>query len=517
MKKYFKTGTTLLLALMISFACRKESDYEEAAADFVAEVETAEEPNTESYSAIRENKFRNAASDPLSTFSIDVDNASYSNTRRFLNQGHLPPANAVRVEEFINYFTYDYPQPESQDPFSVNSSVAACPWNKEHLLVQIGLQGKKANEEELPLSNLVFLIDVSGSMADENKLPLLKKSLTMMVEHMQPQDRVSIVVYAGAAGLVLPSTQCRELKTILNALDNLEAGGSTAGGAGIELAYSVAEEHFIRNGNNRIILATDGDFNVGSSSDKAMKSLIEEKRKSGIYLTVLGMGVGNLQDSKMETLADNGNGNYYYIDDIAEAKKVLVTQIRSTLFTIAKDVKIQVEFNPVNVKSYRLIGYENRVMANKDFHNDAKDAGEIGAGHTVTALYEIEPVKSGDRTSSQSNLRYQKTTLKQEADLSHELLTVKLRYKKPKENSSLLITKTVYDEHSSFEEASTNLRFAASVASFGMLLRNSEYKGNSSYAKVIKWANGALGEDKEGSREEFTELVEKANELSGRN
>lgn len=513
-----KTLTTILFTglILITSACRKSGhDEDMAVADTVYEVavpEPVSPANTESYAPVKENSFQQVNEKPLSTFSIDVDNASYTNVRRFIKDGQLPPADAVRVEEFINYFTYDYPQPQNDDPFSISTSVSTCPWNKEHLLVQIGLQGKKADADKLPPSNIVFLIDVSGSMDAPNKLPLLKKAITMMVENMHKEDHISMVVYAGAAGLVLPSTSCSNPDKIIDAIDHLHAGGSTAGGEGIELAYKTAQESFIKNGNNRIILATDGDFNVGASSDEAMLKLIEEKRKSGVYLTVLGLGTGNLQDSKMELLADHGNGNYFYIDDEEEAEKVLVKQVRSTLFTIAKDVKLQVEFNPANIKSYRLIGYENRMMSNTDFSNDSKDAGEIGAGHTVTALYEIEPNQARQKDTAQ-NLRYQKTTFSNEAALNRELLTVKLRYKKPKEERSMLTSKTVTDEHTSFENASQNLRFSAAVASFGMLLRNSEYKGETNYKTVCTWAKAAQGDDKEGYRREFIQLVKQAADL----
>ena len=348
--------------------------------------------NTEDYDGIVENRFLTVTENALSTFSIDVDAASYSNVRRFLQSGQLPPAGAVRTEEMINYFHYDYPQPKNEDPFSINTEMAACPWNPAHRLVLIGLQGKKIPVENLPASNIVFLIDVSGSMMDENKLPLVKASMKMLVDQLREQDKVSLVVYAGNAGLVLPATSGANKNAIKDAIDKLEAGGSTAGGQGIQLAYKTAKENFLKGGNNRVILCTDGDFNVGASSDDDLVRMIEEERKSGVFLTVLGYGMGNYKDNKMEKLADKGNGNHAYIDGLSEAKKVLVNEFGGTLFTIAKDVKLQVEFNPAKVQAYRLIGYENRMLNKEDFNNDKKDAGELGSGHTVTALYEVIPV-----------------------------------------------------------------------------------------------------------------------------
>lgn len=467
---------------------------------------TRENFNTESYSAITENDFKNVKTNPLSTFSIDVDAASYSNMRRFINNGQNPPADAVRIEEMINYFSYDYPQPKDEHPFSITTEVSDCPWNENNKLIHIGLQGKKIDRSELPSSNLVFLLDVSGSMSAPNKLPLLKKSFNLLVDNLSEEDRVAIVVYAGAAGLVLPSTAGNNKETIMNALNNLNAGGSTAGGAGIKLAYKVAQENFIKGGNNRIILATDGDFNIGASSDGEMTRLIEEKRKSGVYLTCLGFGMGNYKDSKMETLADKGNGNYAYIDNILEAKKVLVTEMGGTMFTIAKDVKLQLEFNPHKIASYKLIGYENRLLNEEDFNDDTKDAGELGAGHTVTALYEVV-LKGSGNVPSVDPLRYQEAKQSEKAS-SKELLTVKFRYKKPEEDQSNLIVNHLMDKQVALSKTSNNFRFSAAVAEFGMLLRNSKYKANASYQQVIRLAKNSKGKDDNGYRAEFIRLVE---------
>lgn len=474
-----------------------------------------ESHNTESYNAITENNYLRAKENPFSTFSIDVDNASFTNSRRYIDNGSLPPADAVRTEEFINYFNYDYKKPTGKNPFSINTEVADCPWNTKHKLVHIGLQGKRFPFETMAPTNLVFLIDVSGSMSAENKLPLLKKSLTLLVNKMREQDRIALVVYAGAAGLVLPSTSGADKKTIINALNNLQSGGSTAGGAGINLAYKIAKENAMLNGNNRVLIATDGDFNIGSSSDGEMKRLIESKRDDGIYLTVLGFGMGNYKDSKMETLADNGNGNYFYIDNINEAKKVLVDEVDGTLYTIAKDVKIQIEFNPAKVQAYRLIGYENRMLKKEDFNNDKKDAGELGAGHTVTALYEVVPV--GVEFSGFANtdeLRYQKNTAIATTQHNDELMLVKLRYKEPNENTSKLITQELMDKNKLFDNASDDFRFSAAVAEFCMVLRNSEYKNNSSIEHAIKIANNAKGKDTEGYRADFIKMMRTAELLS---
>ncbi len=471
----------------------------------------------EGYDHIDENAFLKTSDNPLSTFSIDVDAASYSNVRRMLNSGALPQEGAVRIEEMINYFHYNYDQPKDKSPFSVHTEAAVCPWNTIHQLVLIGLQGKQVDASELPPSNLTFLIDVSGSMFSEDKLPLVKSSLKLLVDQLRPVDRVAIVVYAGNAGLVLPSTDGEHKAAIRDAIDRLEAGGSTAGGAGIQLAYKVAKENFNKKGNNRVILCTDGDFNVGTSSDDALERLIEEERKTGVYLTVLGYGTGNYQDAKMQKLADKGNGNHAYIDGIAEAKKVLIHEFGGTLFTIAKDVKLQVEFNPDKVQAYRLIGYENRMLAKEDFNNDQKDAGDMGSGHTVTALYEIVPpgVALPD-SNSVDPLRYQKTkgSKRLPASYTGELMFVKLRYKEPAEETSKLLSVPVKDHVTAMEQASENFRFAASVASFGMLLRQSKYKGSANYTFAKVLAESAIGKDTEGYRKEMIGLIDEAALLS---
>lgn len=464
--------------------------------------------NTEGYATIQDNIFHNPVNNPLSTFSIDVDAASYSNIRRFLNNGQQPPKDAVRIEEMINYFNYDYKQPEGSDPFSVNTEVSRAPWNPSHKLVHIGIQGKEIATENLPASNLVFLLDVSGSMNASNKLPLLKSAFNLLTDQLREQDRVSIVVYAGAAGVVLPSTSGANKSTIMNALNQLQAGGSTAGGQGIKLAYQIARENFVEGGNNRIVLATDGDFNIGASSDAEMERLIEKERESGVFLTVLGFGMGNYKDSKMEILADKGNGNYAYIDNILEAKKVLVNEFGGTMFTIAKDVKIQVEFNPEIVESYRLIGYVNRKLNDEDFNDDKKDAGELGSGHTVTALYEIVPAGEETGSGSIDPLKYQKQEMVQNGKFGNEMLTVKLRYKKPDGHTSKLISKVVQDSNKKIDRTSDNFRWSAAVAEFGMLLRDSEFKGESSYLQVIDLAKGAKGKDVNGYRSEFLRLVQ---------
>ena len=469
--------------------------------------------NREGYNPIEENPFVRVSDSPLSTFSIDVDTASYSNVRRFINEGQLPPKDAVRLEEMINYFTYDYPQPTDKTPFSVATEISEAPWNPAHRLVQIGLQGKRISTENLPPSNLVFLIDVSGSMADSNKLPLLKSSLRLLVNELREQDRVSIVVYAGNAGLALPSTPGNQKNKILNAIDKLEAGGSTAGDAGIQLAYKIARENLMKSGNNRVILATDGDFNVGVSSDAELVRLIEKEREQGIFLTVLGVGMGNLQDAKMEQLADKGNGNYAYIDSLLEAKKVLVKEMGGTLLTIAKDVKMQVEFNPAQVQAYRLVGYENRRLQNQDFNDDKKDAGELGAGHSVTALYEIIPagVKSDVPLPKVDSLKYQQNQAKDNG--RNELMQVKLRYKEPNQTTSQLLAVPVVDRGQKLQNASTNLKFSAAVAAFGMVLRDSQYKGTANYDEVLKLSSQSQGTDLDGYRAEFIRLVQKSKTL----
>ncbi len=475
--------------------------------------------NTEGYSAIHENGFKDVRHNPLSTFSIDVDKASYSNVRRFLNMGQLPPMDAVRIEEMINYFNYDYPEPEGKHPFSLYTEISRCPWNESHQLLHVGLKGKSIDKSELPASNLVFLIDVSGSMSDPNKLPLLKQAFRMLVNELRPEDRVAIVVYAGAAGLVLESTPGTEKSKILAALDQLQSGGSTAGGAGLKLAYKVAQQNFFEEGNNRIILATDGDFNVGSSSNAEMERLIEQKREHGVFITVLGFGMGNYKDDKMEIIADKGNGNYAYIDNIQEARKVFITEFGGTLFTIAKDVKFQIEFNPARVKGYRLVGYENRLLNDEDFNDDKKDAGEMGAGHTVTALYEVIPAGSDKSLKSIDPLKYQsdRKDSKKQADVrvdpSAELMTVKLRYKQPDGNTSTKVEIPVKGRVLDLEDTSDNFRFSASIAEFGLIMRNSKYKEDASMEQVIAMAKGARGEDEEGYRSEFLRLVRLADTL----
>jgi Ca-activated chloride channel homolog len=471
--------------------------------------------NDESYTATSENGFKNALNHPLSTFSVDVDAASYSNLRRYINNGSLPPADAVRIEEMINYFDYDYVQPKGDDPVNIITEISSAPWNTSHKLVKIGLQGKKITTDRLPASNLVFLIDVSGSMAQPNKLPLLISSFKLLTEQLRPSDKVAIVVYAGQAGRVLPSTPGDQKIKIKEALNQLSAGGSTAGGQGIELAYKIASDNFIKTGNNRVILATDGDFNVGASSDEAMQKLIENKRKSGIFLTVLGYGMGNIKDSKMEVLADKGNGNYAYIDNITEARKVLISEFGGTLFTIAKDVKLQVEFNPAKVQAYRLVGYENRMLKARDFNDDLKDAGEMGAGHTVTALYEVIPVGvKSSFSGSVDDLKYQSEKKPVITNNSMELLTVKMRYKKPDGNVSKLIVHPVTDIMQPFGRTSENFRFSAAVAEFGMLLRQSGFKQNASFDHVISSAQNAIGKDNEGYRAEFVKLAKSAKLLA---
>jgi Ca-activated chloride channel family protein len=476
----------------------------------------ARQRNAESYKIIHEKGFQNAEHEPVTTFSADVDRAAYSNIRRFLNAGHMPPVDAVRIEEMINYFDYNYAQPNREHPLSLKTELTDSPWNPGLKLLHIGLQAKSVSSNDLPASNLVFLIDVSGSMSDENKLPLLQQAFKLLADQLRPQDKISIVAYAGAAGVVLPPTAGNEQIKIREALDNLEAGGSTAGGEGIELAYSLAKKNFIPKGNNRVILATDGDFNVGISSEGDLERLIAEKRKDGIFLSVMGFGMGNYKDSQMETLADKGNGNYAYIDNIQEARKEFVQEFGGTLFTVAKDVKFQIEFNPDHVQAYRLIGYENRALQNEDFNNDKKDAGEMGTGHTVTALYEIIPAGIKSNYISQTDaLKYQKNT-KSVTEKSDEILTLKIRYKNPDEEKSRLFDLPVKNTSIPFSAASENLRFAASVAEFGLLLRNSEFKGNASYQNVIQRAKSALGKDEEGYRSEFVKLAKTAQLLDNK-
>ena len=465
--------------------------------------------NTESYAVIEESGFRSVDVHPLSTFSIDVDRASYANVRRFLQSGQRPPVDAVRIEEMINYFPYEWAEVRGEHPFRVTTEVWQAPWNTRHRLVRVGLRARSVDLEDIPPSNLVFLLDVSGSMGSPDKLPLLKQAFRLLVEQLREEDRVSIVVYAGAAGLVLPSTPGSDRGEILGALERLRAGGSTAGGAGLQLAYSIARENYIDGGNNRIILATDGDFNVGPSSDGEMVRLIERERESGTFLTVLGFGTGNLKDSKMEQIADHGNGNFAYVDNLFEARKVLVEEMGGTLLTLAKDVKLQIEFNPARVASYRLIGYENRLLADEDFNDDTKDAGELGAGHTVTALYEVVPPDVATRAVDP--LRYQPESRRPVEDArlddTGELMYVKIRYKDPDGATSKLLDHVVMDETA---RPSTDFRFAAAVAGFGMLLRDSEHAGDLSLHQVIEMAKGALGPDRRGYRQEFVRLAELA-------
>lgn len=473
--------------------------------------------NTEGYSTIHENGYKDVLRQPLSTFSIDVDKASYSNVRRFLNLGQLPPKDAVRIEEMINYFSYDYPEPEGKHPFSVTTELSVCPWNKNHQLLHVGLKGMEMDKEDLPASNLVFLLDVSGSMNAPNKLPLLKSSFELLVKQLRKEDRVAIVVYAGAAGLVLESTPGNQKEKILEAIQRLSAGGSTAGGAGLKLAYKVATENYTEEGNNRIILATDGDFNVGASSNAEMERMIEKEREKGIYMTVLGFGMGNYKDDKMEIIADKGNGNYAYIDNIQEARKVMISEFAGTMYTIAKDVKFQLEFNPQRVKAYRLIGYENRLLNDEDFNDDRKDAGEMGAGHTVTAIYEIIPAGTDENISKIDPLKYQPTSGREDVkpDLESELLTIKLRYKKPDGLNSILIERPVQGKILELENLSDNFRFSAAVAGFGMLLRDSDYKGDLTVEEVLSLARSARGKDDEGYRAEFIKLVKTAESIGG--
>jgi Ca-activated chloride channel homolog len=470
--------------------------------------------NTEAYDKIDENRFHRVSDDPLSTFSIDVDTASYSNVRRFLTQGTLPPADAVRVEELINYFRFPYKDSQDGAPFSVTTEVSACPWNPRHRLALIGLQARRMAAERTPPRNLVFLLDVSGSMTPPDKLPLVKTAIRMLADTLNPADRVAIVVYAGASGLVLPSTPGDRRSDIQKAIADLQPGGSTNGAAGIQLAYDIASQSFLKGGINRVILATDGDFNVGVTSQGELIRLIEEKRENGIFLSVLGVGTGNLKDSTMEKLADKGNGNYAYLDSLHEARRVLIAEAGATLITVAKDVKIQVEFNPRAVGAYKLIGYENRILQHQDFNDDKKDAGEIGAGHTVTALYEIIPPGEPIEGAGVDPLKYQDGAKPNAAARSDELMTVKLRYKQPDGDTSRLISVAVRDRA---EELTPNLGFASAVAEFGMLLRRSEFKGQSTWTTAQDLARRFRGDDPDGYRAEFVRLVELAAALDAQN
>ncbi len=503
------------LAMLIFSGCKDASYERNVAAD--AAVSATEEPEnpidlatadstSESYAEWTENPFESPKTAPLSTFSIDVDNASYTNIRRFINNGQPVPKDAVRVEEMVNFFKYQYPQPQREHPFSINTEYSQSPWNPKHKLLKIGLQGKDIPTDNLPASNMVFLVDVSGSMDADNKLPLLKESMKVLVKQLRSQDKVSIVVYAGAAGVVLEPTSGDEKEKIMEAFDDMTAGGSTAGGEGLELAYKMAQQNFIRGGNNRIVLATDGDFNVGKSSDGDMTSLIEEKRKSGIFLTVLGFGMGNYKDSKMEILADKGNGNYAYIDNIQEANRFLGKEFKGSVYAIAKDVKIQVEFNPTHVQAYRLIGYENRRLQAEDFKNDAIDAGELGSGHTVTALYEIIPV-GVESDYAPSDLKY--TMVKTaEKNYSTELATIKFRYKKPDGDKSIEMVSTIEDKALPLPNTSPDFRFSSAVAWFGLKLRDSKYVSNKDSDEIRKLAKSGLAYDQDGYRSEFVRLTE---------
>jgi Ca-activated chloride channel family protein len=470
--------------------------------------------NDESYQPIVENGFNNAKDNPLSTFSVDVDNASYSNMRRFINNGQLPPADAVRIEEMVNYFNYDLSGPKDNEPVAIHTELSSAPWNPAHRLLRIGLKAKTIAEDKLPASNLVFLLDVSGSMADENKLPLVKAAMKMLVDELRSKDKVTIVTYAGDAGLRLAPTSGNNKAKIDSVIDQLYAGGSTNGGEGIKLAYKMAADNFIKKGNNRIIMATDGDFNVGPSSDGDMESLIVRERETNVAISIMGVGMGNVKDSKMETLADKGNGNYFYIDNITEARKALVSEFGGTMFTVAKDVKLQVEFNPAKVQAYRLLGYEDRMLNKEDFNNDKKDAGDMGSGHTVTALYEIVPAGIKDDYSvSVDPLKYQKTDEGQKSS-SNEMLTIKFRYKQPESMVSKLSQAVVMDNPIGLQNTSKDFKFAAAVAEFGMLLRDSQYKQKSNYDQAISLARQGKGEDNDGYRSEFIKLAESAKLLA---
>jgi len=476
-------------------------------------IDTPKHPSTEDYNYIKENEYLATKHEPLSTFSIDVDRASYSNMRRFINDNQLPPIDAVRVEEMINYFNYDYEQPTDKGPFSITTEYAECPWNSKNKLLHIGLQGEHIALEDIPDANLVFLVDVSGSMNSAKKLPLVKESLKMLVRKLKPTDRIALVTYAGSTRMVLPSTSISQAPAILSAIENLNAGGSTAGASGIKLAYETARKFFIDKGNNRVLLATDGDFNVGVSSDAELQRIIEKEREDGVFLSVLGYGTGNYKDNKMQILADKGNGNHAYIDNIREAEKVLIAEMASTLYTIAKDVKIQIEFNPAEVAEYRLVGYENRLLANEDFNDDKKDAGELGAGHTVTAIYEIKTkAKKKKKDKRVDALKYQ-TERDIAAQYDGELATIKLRYKKPDGKKSKLLEEVISSRTTELEKTSDNLRWAAAIAQFGLTIRKSKYVKEKDYKSVIALAETAMGKDKNGYRMEALELMRQAMKL----
>ncbi len=478
----------------------------------VAGVHIYKEESREEYNPISENRFKSAKEDPLSTFSIDVDVASYSNMRRFVNQGQIPPADAIRTEELINYFSYNYTRPTGNDPVRISAEAGDCPWNKQHRLVRVGIKAKEIDSENLPASNLVFLIDVSGSMYGPARLELVKSSLKLLINNLRDKDKVAIVVYAGSAGEVLSSTPGSDKQKIREALDQLTAGGSTAGGAGIQLAYKIARNNFIENGNNRIILCTDGDFNVGVSSKEGLESLIEQERKSGVYLTILGYGMGNYKDNRMQVLAEKGNGNHAYIDNLQEANKVLVSEFGGTIHTVAKDVKLQLEFNPAHVQAYRLIGYESRLLNKEDFNDDTKDAGEMGAGHSVTAFYEVIPVGVKSNFGNVDELKYQQTQkIEKKINDSNELLTIKLRYKKPDGHSSKKIEFPLVDDGKN--NVSSDFRFATAVALFGQLLHQSDFTAGASYEQVVQLAQTALDNDVRGYRREFIRLAETVNNM----
>ncbi|WP_210150083.1 vWA domain-containing protein [Chryseobacterium scophthalmum] len=500
-------GVVVIKTKKLSRKERKAFEKLQKVQDSITISKQIQQRNNEEYDAFVENPFELTKNQSVSTFSIDVDKAAYSNIRRMINNGEYVNKNAVRIEEMINYFKYDYPQPKNNEPFSINTEYNDSPWNSKHKLLKIGLQGKEIPTDKLPNSNFVFLIDVSGSMDEPNKLPLLKSSFKVLLDQLRPTDKVGIVVYAGSAGMVLPPTSAKEKGKIIEALDKLQAGGSTAGGQGIELAYKLAQENFIKNGNNRVIIATDGDFNVGTSSTGDLQTLIEDKRKSGVFLTCLGFGMGNFKDNRMEILANKGNGNYAYIDNLQEANKFLGKEFAGNMYAIAKDVKIQIEFNPKYVKSYRLIGYENRKLKNEDFTNDKIDAGELGSGHTVTALYEVIPNDvNSEFLPKENDLKYMKNT--NDENFNDELATVKFRYKKPDGDISSEIIQVVKNTNQPFSSSSNDFKFASSVAWFGLVLRNSALIKNKDLKEIENLAKKGRGKDDEGYRAEFVRLVE---------
>jgi Ca-activated chloride channel homolog len=507
-----KAATALFECVVVGYGKSSNSSNHVSLKGKLSKKGKKQDPESdEKYKHYEENEYKNVSKEPLSTFSIDVDKAAYANVRRYINDNSMPPKDAIRIEEMINYFDYNLPQPTDTHPVKVGSELGICPWNKQHYLMKIDIQSLKKQYSEAPANNFVFLVDVSGSMQNSDKLDLLKSAFKVLVKQLRSNDYVSIVAYAGAAGLVLDVTEGSDKKSILDALDNLEAGGSTAGGQGIELAYEIAESNFITWGNNRVILATDGDFNVGVSSTIELENLITEKRNKGIYLSVLGFGKGNINDEGMETLADKGNGNYFYIDNLKEANKVFDKELTGTILTVAKDVKFQIEFNPLAVESYRLVGYENRLLNNEDFNDDKKDAGEIGAGNSVTALYEIIPkgvLMTDSEDKRKDALRYQTTEMVAQNNVK-ELAFVKMRYKKPLRFKSSLLSQSIDNQILSLEKTSDNFRFAAAVAAFGQVIKESAYKGDFDYRKIIDLAESAKGSDTEGYRQEFINLVEK--------